>query len=85
MTRAQFSVLIARTMNLEAENEKAFTDVKGKWYEMSVQALADIVNGKDAATFESGQTPTCQQTSMMIVGLLEHAGVELPPVNVIVY
>lgn len=76
MTRAQFAVMIARALKLEAKAATAFTDVKGKWYAQEVQALveAGIVTGKTATTFEPGSLITRQQAATMIVRMMEYKG-----------
>ena len=83
ITRAQFAVMISRALNLKASEATQFTDVKGKWYEAEVQALVKvgIINGKSPQIFDPSQTLTRQQASLMIVRLLEFAGVELPKVD----
>ena len=83
ISRAQFAVMIARAMNLEAEEETKFNDVKGQWYESAVQALAEveIIKGKNPETFDPDQPLTRQQAALMVTRLLEFAGVELPAVD----
>ncbi|KOS68995.1 hypothetical protein AEA09_10865 [Lysinibacillus contaminans] len=76
ITRAQFAVMIARALNIKANKETAFTDVKGKWYENEVQALAEvgIVTGVNAKTFNPTANITRQQAAAMIVRMLEYKG-----------
>lgn len=76
MTRAQFAVMVARALDVSTTNAPTFTDVQGKWYATSIQALADIgiVTGKTATTFEPGATLTRQQAAVMLHRLLAYKG-----------
>lgn len=76
ITRAQFAVMIARALKLQSNKETAFTDVKGKWYQKEVQALAEvgIVRGVNATTFNPNANITRQQAAAMIMRMLEYKG-----------
>ncbi|MFJ6209518.1 NEAT domain-containing protein [Lysinibacillus sp. NPDC092081] len=76
ITRAQFAVMIARALNIQSAKETAFTDVKGKWYENEVQALAEvgIVTGVNSTTFNPTANITRQQAAAMILRMLEYKG-----------
>ncbi|UED81695.1 NEAT domain-containing protein [Lysinibacillus sp. CD3-6] len=76
ITRAQFAVMIARALNISSNKETAFTDVKGKWYEKEVQALAEIgiVKGVNATTFNPNANITRQQAAAIILRMLEYKG-----------
>ncbi|WP_409368755.1 NEAT domain-containing protein [Lysinibacillus sp. 38-6] len=76
ITRAQFAVMMARALKLQSNKETAFTDVKGKWYQKEVQALAEagIVRGINATTFNPNANITRQQVAAMIMRMLEYKG-----------
>ena len=76
MTRAQFAVMIARALELSSSTNTVFTDVDGKWYESSVQALyeAGILKGTSNTTFEPGATLTRQQAAAILFRVLEYKG-----------
>ena len=76
ITRAQFAVMIARALKLQSNKETAFTDVKGKWYQKEVQALAEagIVRGVNATTFNPNAYITRQQAAALIFRMLEYKG-----------
>ncbi|MGE7839328.1 S-layer homology domain-containing protein, partial [Lysinibacillus sp. NPDC093712] len=76
ITRAQFAVMIARALNISSNKETAFADVKGKWYEKEVQALAEIgiVTGVNATTFNPNANITRQQAAAIILRMLEYKG-----------
>lgn len=76
MTRAQFAVMVARALELSSSTNTVFTDVDGKWYESSVQALyeAGILTGTSDTTFEPGATLTRQQAAAILFRVLEYKG-----------
>ncbi|MFJ5764326.1 NEAT domain-containing protein [Lysinibacillus sp. NPDC093210] len=76
ITRAQFAVMMARALMLQSNKETAFTDVKGKWYQKEVQALAEagIVRGVNATTFNPNANITRQQAAAIILRMLEYKG-----------
>lgn len=76
MTRAQFAVMVARALELSSSTNTVFTDVDGKWYESSVQALyeAGILTGTSDSTFEPGATLTRQQAAAILFRVLEYKG-----------
>ncbi|MFJ7667327.1 NEAT domain-containing protein [Lysinibacillus sp. NPDC097195] len=76
ITRAQFAVMMARALKLQSNKETIFTDVKGKWYQKEVQALAEvgIVRGVNATTFNPNANITRQQAAAMIMRMLEYKG-----------
>ncbi|WP_314002411.1 S8 family serine peptidase [uncultured Paenibacillus sp.] len=72
VTRAQFAVLFARALRLEASapGAAAFKDVpKGAWYENAVYAAraADLVSGVAAGRFAPGAAITREQLAVMSV------------------
>lgn len=76
ITRAQFAVMMARALKLQSNKETAFTDVKGKWYQKEVQALAEagIVRGVNTTTFNPNANITRQQAAALIFRMLEYKG-----------
>ena len=75
LTRAQFSLMIARALNLKPTKATAFKDVaalKDQETKDAIQALheAGIVNGTSTTTFSPGNKITRQQAAMMIYRLM---------------
>ena len=83
MTRAQFSAMVARALDLKTTSSSSFKDVKGTWYEKDVQALyeAGIVYGIDSTTFKPNETITRLQAAMMLSRLLDYANADLENVE----
>ena len=75
ITRAQFGVMIARALGLQAsDNQTSFKDTKGKWYEHEIQALleAGITTGKTVNTFDPEGYVTRQQAAAFMGRILEY-------------
>lgn len=72
ITRAQFAVMIARALNLIAEEDAVHTDTKGKTYEEAVQALyeAGITDAK--GEFNPSGTLTRQHAASYMYRVLKY-------------
>ena len=82
ISRAQFATMMARALGIQASQSTKFTDVKGRWYEDSVQALfeAGIIKGVNAHTFKPNDSITRQQAALMTARMLEYASIDLTTV-----
>lgn len=82
ITRGQFSVMIARALELKpSSNTDKFPDASGKWYADQVQALYEtgIITGFTDGTFGGEKKLTRQQAAAMIARMLEYMGVDTTP------
>lgn len=82
ITRGQFSVMIARALELKPSSEtNQFQDVSGKWYADQVQALYEtgIITGFTDGTFGGEKKITRQQAAAMIARMLEYMNVDTTP------
>ena len=82
ITRGQFSVMIARALELKPSSDTSkFQDVNGKWYADQVQALYEtgIITGFADGTFGGEKKLTRQQAAAMIVRMLEYMKVDTTP------
>ena len=82
ITRGQFSVMIARALELKPSSETGkFQDVNGKWYADQVQALYEtgIITGFADGTFGGEKKLTRQQAAAMIARMLEYMKVDTTP------
>ncbi|MCL6457218.1 MAG: S-layer homology domain-containing protein, partial [Gorillibacterium sp.] len=76
LTRAQFSVLLARALGLEAQGAAPFSDVyQNAWYAPAVAAMYEtgIVSGRSASMFAPGDWISKQEMAVMIVRAYEYA------------
>lgn len=73
VTRAQFSVMLARALDLKATEPTGFYDVEGRWYADAVQALKEqgIVNGVTTEKFNPENYLTRQQAAIMMMRVLD--------------
>ena len=83
VTLAQYSTMIARALGLSANNASSYLDVKGKWYESSVQALieADILDEKKGLRYNAEQVVTRQQAAKIAIQMLKQAGLTFTEPN----
>lgn len=82
ITRGQFSVMIARALELKPSSETyKFQDVSGKWYADQVQALYEtgIIKGFTDGTFGGEKKLTRQQAASMLAHMLEYMNVDTTP------
>ena len=82
ITRGQFSVMIARALELKPSSETSkFPDINGKWYAEQVQALYEtgIITGFADGTFGGEKKLTRQQAAAMIVRMLDYMDVDTTP------
>ena len=82
ITRGQFSVMIARALELKPLSETSkFSDINGKWYAEQVQALYEtgIITGFADGTFGGEKKLTRQQAAAMIVRMLDYMDVDTTP------
>lgn len=81
ITRAQFGVMIARALGLQAsDSQTSFKDTNGKWYEHEIQALleAEITTGKTVNTFDPEGYVTRQQAAAFMGRILEYLQYDAP-------
>ncbi|WP_052343544.1 S8 family serine peptidase [Bacillus massiliigorillae] len=83
MTRAEFSVMVARALDLKSTSQSLFKDVKGKWFEDAVQALyeAGIVKGVNSTTFKPNETITRLQAALMLSNILDYVKLDVKNVD----
>lgn len=76
ITRAQFSAMLARTLEFESKKTLPFTDVKGTWFEKDVQLLhhLGIVNGSTPTEFEPNKPISRQQAAAMLERYMDVLG-----------
>ncbi|WP_052474242.1 S8 family serine peptidase [Jeotgalibacillus alimentarius] len=83
LTRAEFAVLLARTMQLTSEEaEGVFTDVsEDHWAASAIEAAyhAGIITGKENGTFAPGEQITREQMAAMIMRAINHSNEFLAP------
>ena len=79
VTISQYAAMISRAMDLTAKNPSTYMDVRGKWFEDSIEALieADILDEKKSNYFNTEQVVTRKQAAQMSIRMLEHAGVDI--------
>lgn len=77
ITRSQFAVMIARSLNLIAEGEAVHTDTKGKAYEEAVQALYEVGITNAKGQFNPSNSLTREQAASFMYRLLMYAKPEL--------
>lgn len=82
ITRGQFSVMIARALELKPSSKtNKFDDASGKWYADQVQALYEtgIITGFTDGTFGGEKKLSRQQAAAMITRMLEYMEVDTEP------
>lgn len=87
ITRADFAVMIARAMNAMPQNESKFVDVKGKYYEESVQALYElgIIGGVSETQFNPTAALSREHAALMMARVLRNVGIEQPATYTLAY
>ncbi|MGN7384200.1 S-layer homology domain-containing protein [Paenibacillus sp. SAFN-117] len=82
VTRAEFTALLIRALNLTQAGVLSFTDVeKGAWYEepISIAVQSGIANGKSATVFDpNGDITRQEMVTMLIRAYKISKGVEWP-------
>ncbi|HIW34503.1 MAG TPA: type I pullulanase [Candidatus Paenibacillus intestinavium] len=74
ITRAEFTAILARVLNLEEGSVSPFSDVgSDKWYSQSINAAfaAGLVNGRSDTQFVPNGTMTREEMAALIVRALE--------------
>lgn len=81
ITRAQFAAIVSRALGLQATGENPFDDIKGKWYEIEIQALyqTGITKGSTASTFDPEKAITRQQAAAFMARILEYLNADVKP------
>ena len=74
ITRADFSVMLARAANISSPSKTTFVDIENEWYENDVLSLykAGVIQGVSATHFNPNAPLTRQQAALMITRLLKH-------------